>query len=168
MVPTTEATRVYLNENHQGVVTCVHCGVKHTINMSSYTDDYLGEKSLKVKCSMCNKTFYIKFDLRKYHRIDINFPGKIFYFQSEKEIDDITIISLYLGRVGFIINSGLNIKNDDIYGMKFQLDDEYGSVICEEIIIKRVDGCFVSAEFYHSDRYNHELDFYITAKLWDT
>jgi hypothetical protein len=72
MVPTTETTRIYLNENRQGVVTCVHCDVKHTINMSNYTGDYLGEKSLKVKCSMCNKTFYIKFDLRKYHRININ------------------------------------------------------------------------------------------------
>jgi hypothetical protein len=168
MVPTTETTRIYLNENRQGVVTCVHCDVKHTINMSNYTGDYLGEKSLKVKCSMCNKTFYIKFDLRKYHRININFPGKIFYFHSKKEIDDITIVSLSLGGVGFIINESLNIKISNVYRIKFQLDGEYGSVICEEIIIKRVDGCFVGAEFYYSDRYNHELDFYITAQSWDT
>ena len=168
MVPTSEITRIYLNENRQGVVTCVHCDVKHTINMSNYTDDYLGEKSLKVKCSVCNKTFYIKFDLRKYRRININIPGKIFCFRSEKEIDDVTIISLSLGGIGFIIKNNLNIKNNDIYRINFQLDDEYVSVICEEIIIKRVDGCFVGAEFYHSDRYNHELDFYITAASWDT
>lgn len=168
MVPTSEITRIYLNENRQGVVTCIHCDVKHTINMSNYTDDYLGQKPLKVKCSVCSKTFYIKFDLRKYHRININLPGKIFCFQSEDAIDDVTIISLSFGGVGFIIKDFLNIKNNDIYRIKFQLDDEYVSVICEEIIIKRVNGCFVGAEFYHSDRYNHELDFYITAALCDT
>jgi hypothetical protein len=73
-----------------------------------------------------------------------------------------------LGRFSFIINNSLNIKSNNIYRTKFQLDDEYGSVICEEIIIKRVDGRFVGAEFYHSDRYNHALDFYITAQSWDT
>jgi hypothetical protein len=60
------------------------------------------------------------------------------------------------------------VSKSDIYRIKFQLDDEYGSVICEEIIIKRIDGSFVGAEFYHSDRYNYELDFYITAESWDT
>ena len=168
MVPTTETTRIYLNENRQGVVTCVHCDAKRTINMSSYTDHYLGEKPLKVKCSLCNKTFYVKFDLRRYHRIHVNFPGKIVYFQSEKDVDDITIVSLSLGGVGFVINNNFDIKTDDVYEIKFQLDDEHSSIIYEEIVIKRVDGRFVGAEFYHSDRYNHELDFYIAAASWDT
>ena len=168
MGPTTETIRVYLNENRQGVVTCVHCDVKRSINMSNYTDHYLGTKSLKVKCSTCNKIFHIKFDLRKYCRLGVSFPGKIFYFQSEKNMDDITIISLSLGGIGFIINDDLSIKNNDRYRIKFQLDDEYSSVVCEEIIIKRVDGCFVGAEFYHSEKYNHELDFYIAAASWDT
>jgi len=136
--------------------------------MSNYTDHYLGKKSLKVKCSTCNKTFHVKFDLRKYYRVNVNFPGRIFCFQFEKYIDDITIISLSLGGIGFIINNDLSIKSNDIYIIKFQLDDEYSSVVCEEIIIKRVDGRFVGAEFYHSDRYNHELDFYIADESWDT
>ena len=47
MGPTPETRRIYLNENRQGMVTCVHCDVKHTINMSNYTDDYLGKKVFK-------------------------------------------------------------------------------------------------------------------------
>jgi hypothetical protein len=167
MVQTTETTRIYLNENRQGVVTCVHCAVKRNINMSNYTDHHLGQKSLKVKCSTCNKTFHIKFDLRRYYRININIPGRISHSQSRKEIDDLTIMSLSLGGVGFTINNDLDIKIDDIYEIKFQLDDEHNSVICEEIIIKRIDGRFIGAEFYHSNRYNHELDFYIVATPWD-
>src|SRR5215470_8293885 len=133
MVPATETTRVYLNENRQGVVTCVHCDVKRAINMSNYTDHYLGKKSLKVKCSSCNKIFHIKFDLRKYYRINVNFSGKICYFQSEEYINDVAVISLSLGGIGFIINDDLDIKITDKYRIKFQLDDEYSSVVCEEI-----------------------------------
>jgi hypothetical protein len=167
MVQTTETTRVYLNDNRQGVVTCVHCNVKCTINMSNYTDHYLGEKSLKVKCSTCNKIFHIKFDLRRHYRINTNIPGKIFHTCTRKEIDDITITSLSVVGASFIINNNLDVKTGDMYEIKFQLDDEYTSVICEDIAIKRVDGRFVGAEFYYSDRYNHELDFYIVAELWD-
>jgi hypothetical protein len=41
-----------------------------------------------------------------------------------------------------------------MYAIQFQLDDEQSSVICEEIVIKRVDGCCVGAAFYPSERYN--------------
>jgi len=132
--------------------------------MANYTDYYLGEKSLKVKCDICNKAFHVKLDLRKYYRINVNLPGKILDSQSEKHIDDVTIVSLSLGGVGFVINNNLTIKNEDVYRIKFQLDDEYNSVVYEEIIIKRVEDRFVGAAFYHSDRYNHELDFYISAE----
>jgi hypothetical protein len=165
MVPASETTRVYLNEKRQGVVTCVHCDVKRTINMSNYTDHYLGGKPLKVKCDTCNKIFHVKFDCRRYHRIHVNLPGKIFYLQTKKDIGNIIITSLSCGGIGFIINNNLDIKTDIIYVIEFQLDDEHRSVICEEIVIKRVDGCCVGAEFYHRERYNHALDFYMMRPL---
>ena len=49
----------------------------------------------------------------------------------------------------------------------FQLDDDDGAIICEEISIKYINDKFVGAEFYHSDRYNYELDFYIMSKMLD-
>src|SRR5262249_15103476 len=132
MVPTTETTRVYLNENRQGVVTCVHCDVKRAINMSNYTDHYLRRQSLKVKCSTCHKIVHIKFDRRKYYRIKVNIHGEFFYFQSGKDIDNITVISLSLGGIGYVISDELSIKSDEIYRIKFKLRDEYSSVPCEE------------------------------------
>jgi len=138
--------------------------------MSHYTKQYLGAKLLKVKCGTCHKIFHIKFDHRRYHRINVTFPGKILSAQTKTDIGDITIISLSSGGVHFIISNDLDIKIDTIYTIKFQLDDEYRSVICEEIVIKRVDGCLVGAAFYQSDKYNHELDFYMVtdASLLDT
>jgi hypothetical protein len=168
MVPTTAAIRIYLNEEHQGVVTCVHCGVTRAINMANYTDESLGHKSLKVKCNTCKKVFHIKFDLRYYPRTEVDFPGTLSHVQAAKAIDDVTITSLSLGGVAFITHRNLEIKCGDIFIIQFQLDDEERSAICEEIIIKRVDGRFVGAEFSHREKYSHELDFYITDATWDT
>ena len=168
MAATTAVIRIYLNEERQGVVTCGHCGVKRAINMANYTNECLGNKPLKVKCNTCNKVFHVKFNLRHYHRIDVAFPGKLSRVHAAKALDEVTITSLSLGGVGFTINANLAIKCADIYSIQFQLDDEERSVICEEILIKRVDRRFVGAEFYHSEKYSHELDFYIADASWDT
>src|SRR5262249_6945967 len=81
------------------------------------------------------------------------------------DIGIITITSLSCGGIGFLINNNFEIKTDSIYAIQFQLDDEQSSVICEEIVIKRVDACFVGAEFYPRHRYNHALDFYMMWPL---
>src|SRR5712691_9149543 len=108
MVPARKTARVYLNEKRQGVVTCVHCDVTRTINMSNYPEHSLGEKPFKVKCGTCQKIFHIKFDHRRYQRIPVNFPGKLFCAQTKKAIGDISIISLSSGGIRFIINNNLN------------------------------------------------------------
>jgi predicted Zn finger-like uncharacterized protein len=167
MVQTVETIRVYLNENRQGVVTCVHCGVKYPVNMSNYTDHHLGAKASKVKCSSCKKIFHIKFDFRRYHRIDVNIPGKISHIHTREKNIDINIVSLSVGGVGFVVNEVFSWKKEDVFEIKFQLDDDDSAVICEEISIKYSNGQFVGAEFYHSDRYNYELDFYIMSKTLD-
>ncbi len=167
MVQTVETTRVYLNENRQGVVTCVHCGVKYPINMSNYTDQHLGAKALKVKCSSCKRIFHIKFDFRRYHRIDVNISGKISHIHTREKNIDINIVSLSVGGVGFIVNENFCWKQEDVFEIIFQLDDDDGAVICEEISIKYSNGQFVGAEFYYSDRYNYELDFYLMSKTLD-
>lgn len=165
MGQTAETTWVHLNKNCQGVVTCVYCSIKHTIHISNYTEHHLGKKSLKVKCGACNKTSRIKFDLRRHHRINTNIPGRIVHTHTAEETKDIIILSLSVGGVGFTIHKDLDVKTGDMYTIQFQLDDKYSSVICEAITIKHVDGRFVSAEFSQSDRYNHELDFYIVGIL---
>ena len=167
MVQTVETTRVYLNEKRQGVATCVHCGVKYPINMSNYTDHHLGTKALKVKCSSCKKIFHIKFDFRRYHRINVNIPGKISHIRTTDKKIDVIITSLSVGGVGFIVNDCFTWEEDDIFEMVFQLDDDNNSIIFEEVSIKHSNGNFVGAEFYYRDKYNYELDFYIMSRTFD-
>jgi hypothetical protein len=163
MVQTVETIQVYLNERRQGVVTCMYCGVKYPVNMSNYTNHHLGGKSFKAKCNTCKKDLHVKFELRKYRRIDVDIPGKISHLCTREERININIVSLSVVGIGFFINDVFYAKDGDICEIEFQLDDESNSVICEEIIIKNVNDRFVGAEFYHSDRYNYELDFYVMS-----
>jgi len=157
-------TRIYLNENRQGIVTCVHCGVKRALNMSNYSDHHLGEKSLKVKCSTCQKTFQIRFDFRRYHRINVTLPGKICALDTGEEVSEVTVISLSVGGVGFLLlNDQHQTSLGAHYTISFQLDDDQHATVCEEIVVRRCYDRFVGAEFYPVDQYNYELDFYITA-----
>ncbi len=166
MTQTTDTIRVYLNESRQGIIACMHCGQKRTVNMSNYKDNHIGGKALKVKCSHCGKTFNVKFDFRRYHRVNVNFPGKLVHVETKEEIATIVIISLSVGGVGFLFEKNIELSNEDIYEVSFHLDDASHSYICEEVLIKRIHGRCVGAEFYQNDKYNYELDFYLMSEPW--
>lgn len=165
MVRTAETVRVYLNTDRQGMVICIHCGVKRPINMSNHTDSAIGGKSLKVKCNACGKIFHIRFDLRRYHRINVNLRGKILQLPARKTLGSIIVVSLSVNSIGFIMNDNYTLKCHGIYEVIFQLDDDHHSIICEEVVVKRINGSFVGAEFHNSNRYSHELDFYTMSDL---
>jgi hypothetical protein len=165
MVHLVETAQIYLNEQRQGLVTCMHCGLKRPIDMANYTDDCLRGKALQVQCSSCGKAFQVKFNSRRYHRINVNLPGKILHFSTRKELSNVIVTSLSVNGICFIISDRDILKCNNLYDLIFYLDDDNHSIICEEIVIKRINSLFVGAEFCHSDRYNHELDFYVTSEL---
>lgn len=165
MVQAVETTRIYLDHNRQGVITCIHCGVKRAINMSHYTDNYLGGKSLKAKCSACGRIFLVHFEFRRYHRINVNLPGRILQLSTRKKLDNVTVVSLSVNGIGFITDNNIMLNPEESYEIIFYLDDGNNSMICEEILIRRINGRFVGAEFHHNDKYNYELDFYIMSEL---
>jgi hypothetical protein len=134
--------------------------------MSNCADTILGGKSLKVKCKTCEKTFHIKFDFRRHQRIDVNLPGKLLSLPWRRKVADITVISLSVSGIGFTMQNHEKLAIGSIYDLNFCLDDDNNSTICEEIVIRRMAGLFVGAEFYHNDRYNYDLDFYIASELW--
>jgi hypothetical protein len=134
--------------------------------MSNYNDNYIGGRALRVKCSTCERTFHVKFDFRRFQRINVNLPGRILSLPERIHLSDVVIISLSVSGVGFTLKNNKALELGQVYDLTFNLDDDSHAIICEEIIVRRVNGVFVGAEFYHSDRYNCELDFYITAELW--
>lgn len=163
MQQVTEAVRVHLTKLRRGVVTCMHCGVQRTVSMAKHPEYHSGTKSLKVKCHICQKPFFVRFDLRHYHRVTTNFPGQLVQQQIGRTLPPITIVSLSVSGFGFHMPVPTDIKLDETYHVTFTLDDEDRSTISETIVIKRVHGELIGAEFDPPDLYHHALDFYVLA-----
>ena len=162
MVATVDISRVYLNDDGPSVITCRHCDVQHPMHMSQYLHESIGRELAQIKCKNCERIFYVRFDCRRYPRIQVDFLGKLVRLHTQKVLENVKIISLSMGGIGFIINSDITINIGDVFDIQFVLNDDRQSIIREEVTIRRTNGHFVGAEFSHQDKYKYELDFYIS------
>ena len=163
MAATGAISRVYLNEDGQGVITCHHCDVQRPIHTSRHLHESIHGELVKTRCKNCASIFYVRFDCRRYPRIPVHFPGKLVQLHPQEVLGNVQIISLSIGGMSFILTEDISISIGDVFGVQFVLDDDYQSMIHEEIIIRRTNGHLIGAEFSHHDTYKYELDFYLSA-----
>ena len=163
MTTTVGISKVNLNEDGQGVITCRHCDVQRPIRTSRHLYESIHRKLVKTKCKSCESIFYVRFNCRKYPRIPVHFLGKLVRLHSQEVLGNVQVTSLSLGGISFILTKDIPINVDDVFDIQFVLDDDYQSMIHEEIIIRRTNGHLVGAEFSHHETYKYELDFYISA-----
>ena len=149
--------RVCLNKEKKGFITCRQCGMTRIIDVSKH--DNVIEKPVIAKCN-CGSVYKIIFE-RKFHRARTSIPATLHHLNHEKSVDQVLITSLSVGDVGFLMNPGKkSMKINQVYQLEFCLDDGTRAKISEAIIIRRVNGYDIGAEFSDQDRYNHPLDFY--------
>ena len=163
MAATISISRVYLNEDGQGVITCQHCDVQRPIHTSQHLHESIHQKLIKTRCKNCASIFYVRFDYRRYPRVSVCFPGKLMRLHSQEVLGDVKIISLSIGGLSFILTKDISINIGGTFDIKFALDDDCQSMIHEEIIIRRANGHVIGAEFTNHDTYKYELDFYIST-----
>ena len=163
MAATVGISRIYLNEDGHGVITCRHCDVQRPIRTSQPLHESIYRKLVKTKCKSCESIFYVRFNRRRYPRIPVQFLGKLVRLHSQEVLGNVQIISLSLGGISFILAKDIPINIGDVFDIQFVLDDDCQSLIHEEIIIRRTNGACIGAEFSHHDTYKYELDFYISA-----
>jgi len=164
MAATADISRVYLNEDGRGVITCHHCDVQRPIHTSQHLHESIHRKLVKTKCKNCESIFYVRFDYRRYPRVPVYFPGKLVRRHSQEVLGNVQIISLSIGGISFILTADIPLNVGDVFDIQFVLDDDCQSMIHEEIIIRRINGHAIGAEFSHHDTYKYELDFYISAR----
>lgn len=158
------AMKIYLDHTYQGAVMCPRCHIKRNVNMAQYPNLNLGGKILKIRCNKCSYIFEVRFDFRKYYRMSVNIPGRLFS-DEQGNYKHVIIASLSVAGVGFIVNDVDNIHIGDVMSVAFSLNDQLDTVLHEEIVIRRIDGYYIGAEYAH-DEYNHDLDFYIMREPW--
>jgi hypothetical protein len=94
----------------------------------------------------------------------VSIPGKLVHLQTRAETD-IVVTSVSVVGVGFELKSAFSLRANDMYQIVFTLDDSSDSTIREEVIIRRVNGKSIGAEFFDQEKYNFELDFYIMSQI---
>jgi len=159
-----ESTRVYLDANREGTITCIACGVKRSINMSKYGDD-IGGKTINAQCRTCTAVFQAIFDFRRHCRVHVHLPGRLLQLRTREEVEPIVVTSLSVTGVGFVTAPGASVRIGDKYEVVFVLDDEDQSVLFEEIVITRVRGTRVGAAFSASHHANHDLIFFVMSEM---
>ena len=159
-----ECTRVYLDAKRDGTITCLACGMKQTINMSTYGDD-LGGKTLHTQCRTCEAVFQATFEFRRHRRVRVHLPGKLLQLRTREDVEPIVVTSLSMHGMGFIAAPKVPIRVGDKYEVVFILDDEDQSVLFEDIVITRLEGVKVGAAFAPSQYENPDLMFFMMSEM---
>ena len=147
---------VFVNSENKAIFTCPNCTKAKTVNISNLVNE---KKELRVKCT-CGHVYPVVLERRKFYRKKNSLPGIFILEQSMKEF---TMTVTNLSRVGLEFNSteSEKLKVGDHLGVEFRLDDKSRSLIRKKIIIRKIDGKTVGAEFYLPDEYDKALGFYL-------
>jgi hypothetical protein len=97
---------------------------------------------------------------RKYYRKATKLPG---IFIPEKKLKEFPMTVTNLSRSGLEFKSyeNKNLKVGDRLKAEFRLDDKSRSLMCKEVIVKKIEGTIVGAEFCVMDEYDKVLGFYL-------
>ena len=166
MVTIPEITSVHLDTQRCGVVTCPKCGVTRAVNLAHYEGE-LGGKVLKVKCAACATVVNVRFDFRHHHRIAVRLLGTLLQRGTKHVLASLTVTSLSVSGAGFTLCSPLPVHPGEPYDIIFFLDDTNHTLIFETVVMRRVQGREVGAEFCLEDSYHSALDFYLMDALLD-
>jgi hypothetical protein len=164
MVLSKESTRVYLDANRKGTITCLACGVKRSVNMSTYGDN-LGGKTFNAQCRACTAVFRATFDFRRHCRVHVHLPGRLLQLRTREEVEPIVVTSLSVTGLGFVTAPCTSVRVGDKYEVVFVLDDQDQAVLFEEIVITRLRGTRVGAAFLPSHYENHDLIFFVMFEM---
>jgi len=158
------STRVYLDANRKGTITCLACGVQRSINMSQYGDD-IGGKTFNAQCRTCAAVFHATFEFRRHCRVHVHLPGRLLQLRTREEVEPIVVTSVSVTGMGFMTASGASVRVGDKYEVVFLLDAEDQSVLFEEIVITRVRNTKVGATFSPAPDANHDLIFFVMSEI---
>jgi hypothetical protein len=137
-------------------VVCQSCGRKKSLRHEQLR--HL-RHAVKVKCG-CGVIFNVVFERRRFYRKKVQLDAQLFDVDSGKKLDDVTLVTISVGGVGFV--SHLNdITVGDKFRVRFSLDNDAQTLVDEEIRVRNILKEVIGAEFVQQDYYNFDLDFYL-------
>ena len=148
---TTDCLRVFVSPSGYATIRCPHCDHVKRLKVANH----LLNKPIRIRC-ICEKSFVQLLDSRSYFRKNVELPAEITNFKGERRA--ITVTSLSLDGVGFKMGiSKPNMLIDDLMYIKFRLDNKHLNWIDAHIIIRRINGNNIGANFSKLCIHNKKL-----------
>lgn len=154
--------RVYLDDHHQGVVTCLYCRSKQPITVS-HAHEHIRRTAFHVQCRACHRVCALRFDVRSHSRLTVALPGQLLQRNTRQTLDTITVTSLSVAGMGFLTTSQVRCHPGERYDVVFCLNDPARSLVFEDIVIAWSEGQMVGATFCPQASYPHALDLSLLA-----
>ncbi len=158
---------LYANLNESVTLVCEQCR-RRTVLKAAAVQDL--PQPLTIQCP-CGATFGVTIGIRQFYRKKIRLLGR--YVKYDPQRDHI----LEQGRmiVEDISRTGLRLRTmcrhtilvNDVLSVTFTLDDKQKTAIQKSVRVRRIDDCFIGAEFVDHDAYtdtNRILGFYLMPR----
>jgi hypothetical protein len=156
---TKSATKIPLDSNSAGSITCEQCGLVLTVNAASCTNV---AGALVLRCP-CGFLFYASLNKRHYRRKDTALHGVYIKEGERKKTGKILVENLSPTGLRFRTIFQHAIAVHDTLLIKFALDDEHRTIISEYVRVKYVRGYQIGARFVEEESYNNDLGAYLLA-----
>ena len=138
---------VYVDDANRATTICPKCRSEKNIDVTNFKDTH---KKLKAKCK-CGENFQLNLDFRRHYRKKVQLAGECF-IQEKGERDDILIIDVSMSGVNFTTFKPHNFSIDDTVELKFTFDNPMRTKVREPVIIKRIAGRNVGAQYINQSR----------------
>jgi len=154
----SEAIKVFPNKNDEAFVICPKCGHANKIKASKYRHD---KNVTTLFTCRCGHAFTIFVEYRKYYRKEVAFWGTC--INSENQETEIEVINLSRSGIGFILSPPMKALIGENLYISFVLKDTKKEVVVKDVIVRRVDGKVIGAEFEpHINERDPALSFFLS------
>lgn len=163
IMPESKVPKTYVRPDNTAVLTCPHCKYQKVILANKFKGH---NHKLKVKC-LCQNVFMVVIEFRKRVRKKTFLRGT-YINHSQKDsggylvIENISVTGVAISNVD--VNK---FKVGDELSLEFALDDEYGTEIKKEAIVRSVRQSNIGCDFEKpEDDFGSKLGYYITHEYF--
>ena len=162
-MPESKVPKTYVRPDNTAVLTCPHCKYQKVILANKFKGH---NHKIKVKC-LCQNVFMVVIEFRKRVRKKTFLRGT-YINHSQKDsggylvIENISVTGVAISNVD--VNK---FKVGDELSLEFALDDEYGTEIKKEAIVRSVRQSNIGCDFEKpEDDFGSKLGYYITHEYF--
>ncbi|MDX1775311.1 MAG: PilZ domain-containing protein [Desulfobulbales bacterium] len=142
-MPEAEFSKTYVMPDNTAVLNCPYCGQWRTIQ----ADRFRGSRhKIRVRC-FCQETFKVFLEFRKKIRKKTFLKGSHSYPSRKGSRGDIVILDISVIGLAFSSLDAPGFKVDDELIVEFTLDQENGTDIRRDVIVRNIRKRRVGCEF---------------------